>query len=229
MKTIGLLGGMSWESTSLYYRWINEETRRRRGGLHSAPMMIASVDFARIERLQHQNQWEEAGRLLAEEAKRLEHAGADFLVIATNTMHQVAPIIQSGTELPLLHIADATADVMEADGIRRVGLLGTRFTMEKRFYIERLEDRGFEVWVPQPAERDRVHSVIYEELCQGVIREESRTAYRDVMAGLAKRGAEAIILGCTEITLLIGEEDSPLPLYDTTHIHALRAVDWAAG
>lgn len=192
-------------------------------------MMIASVDFARIERLQHQNQWEEAGRLLAEEAKRLEHAGADFLVIATNTMHQVAPIIQSGTELPLLHIADATADVMEADGIRRVGLLGTRFTMEKRFYIERLEDRGFEVWVPQPAERDRVHSVIYEELCQGVIREESRTAYRDVMAGLAKRGAEAIILGCTEITLLIGEEDSPLPLYDTTHIHALRAVDWAAG
>lgn len=229
MKTIGLLGGMSWESTVPYYRIINQTVGRELGGLHSARILLFSVDFQEIEALQHAGDWERAGEILAEAARRLEGAGADFLVLCTNTMHIVAPAIQREVSIPLLHIADATADAIRQARIRSVGLLGTRFTMEEPFYRARLEVRGLQVLVPDAAERKEIHRVIYDELCRGEILEASRSIYEKIMARLVEEGAEGIILGCTEIGLLVKPEGSPVPLFDTTEIHAraaaLRALD----
>lgn len=227
MKTIGLLGGMSWESTVTYYRLINEGIKQRLGGLHSARLILVSVDFAEIERLQHAGDWEAAGAVLANAATGLQKAGADFMLICTNTMHKVAPQIQSQVSLPLLHIADATADKLLADGVRTVGLLGTRFTMEQDFYRQRLIERGLTVLVPDDTGRAEVNRVIYEELCLGQILEPSRQRYQEVIHDLQQAGAEAVILGCTEIGLLIGSGHSSLPLYDTTDIHAKMAVQFA--
>jgi len=228
MKIIGLLGGMSWESTLEYYRIINQEVKARRGGLHSARCLLYSVDFAEIEALQHLGQWSQAGALLAEAARRLELGGAEFVVLCTNTMHKVADDIQAGIGIPLLNIADATAEKIKADGISRVGLLGTRFTMEQDFYRGRLEQRhGLNVVVPEPEARDIVHRVIYDELCRGVIRDSSRAVYRGIIAELVKKGAQGIIAGCTEIELLVRDEDSIVPLFPTTRIHAVAAVDRA--
>ena len=227
MKTIGLLGGMSWESTALYYRLINEETRRRLGGLHSAPLVLVSVDFEPIERLQAQGDWESAGRLLADRAREVEAAGADFLLLCTNTMHRVADAIEAAVDIPLLHLADATAECIAADGHAHVGLLGTRFTMEQPFYRERLEAAGLGVVVPDSAGREQVHRIIYDELCQGEIRDESRERYQAVVSDLEAAGADCIVAGCTEITLLLKPKDCALPLYDTAQIHALAAVERA--
>jgi aspartate racemase len=228
MKTIGLLGGMSWESTLEYYRIINQEVKARRGGLHSARCLLHSVDFAEIEALQHLGQWSQAGAVLAEAARRLELGGADFVVLCTNTMHKVADDIQAGIGIPLLHIADATAEKIKAAGIFRVGLLGTRFTMEQDFYRGRLEQRhGLEVIVPEPEAREIVHRVIYDELCHGMIRDSSRAAYRGIIGDLVKKGAQGVIAGCTEIELLVRDEDSPVPLFPTTRIHAVAAVELA--
>lgn len=225
MKTIGLIGGMSWESTIPYYRHINETVRERLGGLHSAKIILFSVDFDDVERLQRAGDWQAAGALLAGAARALEAAGADFLVLCTNTMHKVGPAIEAAVRIPLLHIADPTADAIGQAGFSRVGLLGTRFTMEQDFYRDRLRERhGLEVLVPPQAERDIVHRVIYEELCLGRVLPESRDQYRAIMAGLAARGAQAIILGCTEIALLVGAGDATLPLFDTTAIHARQAA-----
>jgi aspartate racemase len=227
MKTIGLLGDMSWESTQTYYRLLNEGVKGRLGGLHSAKLVLFSVDFAEIEALQHAGDWPATADILSDAALSLQKAGADFLVIGTNTMHKVAPEIEQALRIPLLHIADATAKVLAKDGITRVGLLGTRFTMEQTFYRERLEDAGVEVLTPDEAQRDEVHRVIYEELCQGQIHPESRNVYLDIIASLSGRGAQAVILGCTEIGLLIRQSDTPIPLYDTTEIHAAQAVEQA--
>lgn len=227
MKTIGLLGGMSWESTVTYYRLINEGIKQRLGGLHSAKLVLVSVDFAEIEQLQHAGDWQAAGAVLTEAAAGLQKAGADFMLICTNTMHKVAPQIQSQVALPLLHIADATADQLLADGVSSVGLLGTRFTMEQDFYKQRLIERGLTVVVPDDDARAEVNRVIYEELCLGRILEPSRQRYQQVIKALQKNGAEAVILGCTEIGLLVRPQDSPLPLYDTTEIHADIAVQFA--
>ncbi|MFE5807811.1 aspartate/glutamate racemase family protein [Streptomyces sp. NPDC056491] len=229
MKTIGLLGGMSWESTAEYYRLLNEFTRERLGGLHSARCVLYSVDFAEIEQLQAQGRWDEAGRVLAAAARSLEAAGADLVLLCTNTMHKVADQVQAAVSIPLLHLADATADAVRAQGLQRVGLLGTAFTMEQDFYRGRLAAGGLEVSVPDADGRALVHRVIYEELCLGVVREESRTAYREVIAGLVAAGAQGIILGCTEIELLVGTEDSPVPVFPTARIHAAAAVDAALG
>lgn len=227
MKTIGLLGGMSWESTQTYYRLINEGVKARLGGLHSAKLVLFSVDFAEIEALQHMDDWAETARILSRAAQSLQNAGADFLVIGTNTMHKVAPEIQQAIDIPLLHIADATSRVLAQDEITRVGLLGTRFTMEQAFYRDRLEAAGIEVVIPDETQRNAVHKVIYEELCQGQINPASREAYLDIVASLAERGAQAVILGCTEIGLLIQQADTRVPLYDTTGIHAAQAVEQA--
>ncbi len=227
MKTIGLLGGMSWESTQTYYRLINEGVKSRLGGLHSAKLVLYSVDFAEIEALQHQGDWPATARILSGAALSLENAGADFLMIGTNTMHKVAPEIEEAINIPLLHIADATAKVLTQDNIQRVGLLGTRFTMEQAFYRERLEAAGIEVVTPDAPQRAEVHRVIYEELCQGEIQAPSREAYLAVINSLAEQGAQAVILGCTEIGLLIKQTDTPVPLYDTTAIHAAQAVNQA--
>jgi aspartate racemase len=224
MKTIGLLGGMSWESTLPYYRIINQTVSRELGGLHSAQILLFSVDFHEIEILQHAGDWEQAGAILAEAARRLESAGADFLVLCTNTMHKVAPAIERAVRIPFLHIADATADVVQQAGIGTVGLLGTRFTMEESFYRERLEERGLRVLVPDAADRERVHRVIYDELCRGEILEASRSAYERIMRHLVEEGAEGIILGCTEIGLLVRPASSSVPLFDTTEIHARAAA-----
>lgn len=225
MKTIGLIGGMSWESTVTYYRLLNEGVKRELGGLHSAKIILYSVDFAEIEEMQVSGRWQEAGKLLAGAAVRLERAGADCLMICTNTMHKVAEQVASSLQVPLLHIADATAERIVRDGLKTVGLLGTRFTMEERFYRSRLEDDyGLQVLVPEADERKIVHEVIFNELCLGNIVEESRTRYIRVAENLARRGAEAIILGCTEISLLLRAEDTDLRLYDTTAIHAERGV-----
>jgi aspartate racemase len=230
MKVIGLIGGMSWESSLEYYRIINETTKARLGGLHSAHCVLYSVDFAEIEALQHQGRWAEAADILMVAAQNLERAGADFLVLCTNTMHKLADEIQSGVKIPLLHIADATAEQIVAVRIRRVGLLGTRFTMEQAFYKQRLIDRhGLEVLIPPEQERDVVHRVIYEELCLGIIKQESRSHYLQIMEHLVHSGAEGIILGCTEIELLIQPGDSLVPLFATTRIHAEAAVDHALG
>ncbi|HQR22129.1 MAG TPA: aspartate/glutamate racemase family protein [Burkholderiaceae bacterium] len=228
MKTIGLIGGMSWESTVPYYQLINQSTRERLGGLHSAKIVLASVDFDPVEQMQRAGDWASAGALLADVARSLERAGADFLVLCTNTMHKVAPAIEAAVSLPLLHIADATAEEIRAAGISTVGLLGTRFTMEQDFYKDRLEDRyGLSVLTPGAPDRDVVHRVIYDELCLGRVLDTSRAAYVDVMDDLVRQGAQAIILGCTEITLLIRPSDARVPLFDTTAIHARKAVDWA--
>ena len=225
MQTIGLIGGMSWESTIPYYRQINEAIKERLGGLHSAKIILYSVNFQEIEQLQHQGKWDEAGKILADTALLLQQAGADFLVLCTNTMHKVAPVIESATQIPLLHIADPTAHAIKQAGYKRVALLGTRFTMEHDFYRGRLShEHGIEVLIPQQDDREQVHRIIYDELCMGVLKEASRQQYREVIQRLASQGAEAVILGCTEISLLIGTEDSPLPLFDTTAIHASAAA-----
>jgi len=224
MKTIGLIGGMSWESTQTYYRLINQKVREQLGGLHSAKLVLYSVDFSEIEALQHQGDWEGAARILVAAAQSVQSAGADFLVICTNTMHKVAPQIERATAIPLLHIADATAGALLNDGVTSVGLLGTQFTMEQGFYRERLEQKGITVIIPDDSERAVVHRIIYDELCQGVVNPESKAAYLDVVASLAARGAQAVILGCTEIGLLIQSCDTPVALYDTTDIHANQAV-----
>ncbi|WP_439840638.1 aspartate/glutamate racemase family protein [Aeromonas veronii] len=225
MKCIGLLGGMSWESTVSYYQALNRGVRAQLGGLHSARVLLNSVDFAGIERLQHAGDWLTTARQLAAEARKLQNGGADFLLIGTNTMHKVAPEIEAAIDIPLLHIADATAAKLRADGITRVGLLGTRFTMEQDFYKGRLQERfGLAVLVPDEAGRERVHRIIYDELCLGEIRESSRAEYLAIIAGLAAAGAEAVILGCTEIALLVGDARATVPLYDTTAIHAEAAV-----
>lgn len=225
MKCIGLLGGMSWESTVSYYQALNRGVRAQLGGLHSARVLLNSVDFAEIERLQHAGDWPATARLLAAEARKLQDGGADFLMIGTNTMHKVAPEIEAAIDIPLLHIADATVAKLRTDGITRVGLLGTRFTMEQDFYKGRLQDRfGLAVLVPDEAGRERVHRIIYDELCLGEIRESSRAEYLAIIEELAAAGAEAVILGCTEIALLVGDAKAAVPLYDTTAIHAEAAV-----
>ena len=230
MKTIGMIGGMSWESTLPYYRHVNEAIKARLGGLHSARLVLYSVDFHEIEQLQRSGDWQRAGALLGEAAVSLERAGAEFLVLCTNTMHKVADAIEQAVGIPLLHIADPTAEAIRASGLQRVGLLGTRFTMEQPFYRERLKSRhGIQVLVPDEVDRLLVHRVIYEELCLGTVREESRQAYREVIARLVAQGAQAVILGCTEIGLLVRDADAAVPLFDTTLLHARAAGDPAPG
>ena len=225
MKTIGMIGGMSWESTLNYYRAVNEGVKQQLGGFHSAKVALYSVDFAEIEVLQHQGDWQKTGEILAEAAKGVEAGGADFLMICTNTMHKVADAVTDAVSIPLLHIADATAAQLQADGITKVGLLGTSFTMEQDFYKKRLTDKyGIEVVIPNKRDRDLVHNVIYDELCLGTIKESSRDEYVRITGELAKEGAQAVILGCTEIALLIQQEHTDVPLYDTTAIHAQSAV-----
>ena len=224
---IGLMGGMSWESSAEYYRIINQTVRDRLGVLRSARCLMWSFDFGEVEALQHAGRWEDAAVLLADAARRLERGGADFFLICTNTMHRVAEEVQAAVQIPLLHIADATAARVKTQGIRRVGLLGTAFTMEQDFYKGRLRRSGLEVLVPDAEDRAAVHLVIYHELVQGRVEPASRDAYRAVIARLAGRGAEAVILGCTEIMLLIGPDDSPVPIFDTTRIHAEAAVERA--
>jgi aspartate racemase len=229
MKTIGLIGGMSWESSALYYRLINELVRDRLGGLHSAKIVMTSVDFAEIEELQRAGDWDRSGELLAVEAAHLEAAGADFLVLCTNTMHKVAPAIEAATTIPLLHVVDATADVVIAAGIRTVGLLGTAFTMEQDFYRDRLAARSLTVIIPDAEHRAIAHRIIYEELVLGIVTEESRAQCREIIAALCEQGVEGVILGCTEIELLVTDADSPVPVFPTTLIHAEAAVREALG
>jgi len=226
MKTIGLIGGMSWESTAHYYRILNQETAARLGGLHSAPVLVHSLDFAPIAELQSAGKWDEAGALLNRSALRLKAAGAEVIGLATNTMHLVAEQMMAGVDAPFVHIADPTADALLADGYTTVGLLGTRFTMEMGFYRERLEQRGLTALIPE-VDRTNLNGIIYAELCRGIVREESRKVYVDAIARLAARGAEAVILGCTEIGMLIDDAVSPLPVFDTTDLHA-RALVGAA-
>lgn len=227
MKMIGLIGGMSWESTALYYRIINEQVKQQLGGLHSARSLMYSVDFHEIEKLQAAGEWQQAGEILAQAAISLEKGGADFIVLCTNTMHKVAQQITSAVSIPLLHIAEATATRIQQAGVKKVGLLATAFTMEQEFYKGRLEQAELEVVVPDAPGRKVVHDIIYQELCLGIIREESRAHYREIIAELVEQGAEAIILGCTEITLLVKPEDASVPLFDTTLIHAEDAVKLA--
>ena len=228
MKTIGLLGGMSWESTADYYRAINKGVKEALGGLHSAEIVLYSVDFAPIEVCQSRGDWDTTAEILVDAARRIQRAGADFLLIGTNTMHKVAPAIELAISIPLLHIADATGEALVKDGVKTVGLLGTAFTMEQKFYRGRLADRfGLEVRVPKKAARQDDHAIIYDELCRGKILGSSRQRYIEIVDQLANDGAEAVILGCTEIGMLIKPEDTPVRLYDTTAIHAARAVEWA--
>ena len=228
MKTMGLIGGLSWESSIEYYRLVNEGVRARLGGLHSARLLLFSFDFDAIERLQHQGRWDDATARMVHAAASLRRGGADFLVICSNTMHRMADAVQAAVPLPLVHIADATAEAIARAGIRTVGLLGTRFTMEQDFYKGRLADRhGLSVLTPDDAGRTVVHDVIYDELCQGIVRDASREAYRREVDRLVDRGAEAIVLGCTEITLLLKPEDTEAPLFDTTRLHADAAVAFA--
>ena len=227
MKTIGLLGGMSWESTVPYYRVINQEVNRRLGRLHSARLVLYSVDFEEIERLQHAGEWDKAALILMRAARGLERAGAEGLVICTNTMHRVYDEIAGALRVPVLHIADATAEAVADAGCSAVGLLGTRFTMEEDFYLERLRHHGLEALTPTAADRELVHRVIYDELCLGEVRGASRAEYARVIREMVARGAEGVILGCTEISMLVGPQDSPVPTFDTTEIHALAAAEWA--
>ena len=230
MKTIGLIGGLSWESSIEYYRIINQETQRRLGGLHSAKCLMHSFDFAEIEALQEAGDWEAATARMIAAARSLEGAGAGCIVICSNTMHRMAEDVVAAVDLPLIHIADATAQVILDDGLQSVGLLGTRYTMEQDFYKGRMVDRfGLNVLIPDRNGRDNVHRIIYEELVRGVIKSESRALYQAVIENLRKEGAQAVILGCTEIGLLIKPEDCPIPSYDTTYLHALAAVEWALG
>jgi len=227
VRTIGLLGGMSWESSIEYERLINEEVRRRLGGMHSADLLIRSYDFAEVERLQFAGDWDAAGALLAGDAVRLQRAGAALIVLCTNTMHRVAAAIEAAIDVPLLHIADATAGAVVAAGVTTPALLGTRFTMEHDFYRGRLAAHGLEVLVPDEPDRTTVHDVIYDELVRGVVSDASRAAYLDVIARMVDRGAGGVIAGCTEIELLVGPGDVALPYFPTTHLHALAAVDAA--
>jgi aspartate racemase len=228
VKRIGLLGGMSWESSIEYYRFVNEATRDRLGGLHSADCIMRSVDFAGIEELQRSGDWDEAGRVLAAEARSLEAAGAELIVLCTNTMHKVADAITAAVDVPLVHIADTTAHAIKTAGLESVGLLATGYTMEQDFYVGRLRDmHGLDVIVPEADDRALVHRVIYDELCVGVVRDDSRDEYRRVMERLVERGAQAILLGCTEIELLVGPGDASVPTFDTTRLHAERAVELA--
>lgn len=228
MKTIGLLGGMSWESTASYYQLINESIKKELGGLHSAEIVLYSVDFAEIEKLQHQGEWDKTAKILTKAAQGIEKAGADFILICTNTMHLVAPQVQAGITVPLLHIADATAEEIIKQDIKKIGLLGTAFTMEQDFYKGRLEKQyKLSVITPDEADRAIVHQVIYEELCLGEIRDASRHEYLRIIDKLVEQGAEGVILGCTEIALLVKPEDTDIQLFDTTKIHALKAVEKA--
>jgi amino-acid racemase len=226
-QLIGMIGGMSWESSAEYYRLANELVQARLGGLHSARVLLASVDFADIEQLQVGGRWDEAARLLADIAKGLEAAGADLLLLCTNTMHKVADQVQAAVSIPLLHLADATAAAVIRAGLRTIGLLGTAFTMEQDFYRDRLTSHGLRVLVPDADDRADVHRVIYDELCRGIVQEESRAVYRAVIRRLVQAGAEGVILGCTEIELLIGASDSPVPLFPTARLHVEAAVDAA--
>jgi aspartate racemase len=226
--TIGLIGGMSWESSAEYYRIINQETNRRLGGVHSAQCLMVSVDFEGIKRCQHKGDWESLAEAMKKAAQRLERGGAEFIVLCTNTMHRVADAISSAVNIPLLHIADPTAERIKAAGFQRIGLLGTAFTMEQDFYKGRLQQHhGLDVIVPDEDDRRIVHEIIYKELVLGIVKPDSRQAYREIIARLIERGAQGIILGCTEIMLLVRDEDSAVPLFDTTTIHALAAVDEA--
>jgi aspartate racemase len=228
MKTIGLIGGMSWESSIEYYQIVNQTVRAKLGGLHSAKCIMVSVDFAEIESLQHQARWNEATQLLITAAKSVENGGADFVIFCTNTMHKVADEVQKHIKIPILHIADATAERIKAKGMKKVGLLGTKFTMEEDFYKGRLiQKHNLGIIVPTVEAREVVHRVIYDELCMGEIKQSSRMKYVDIIERLAKDGAEGIILGCTEIGLLVKKEDSRVPLFDTTRIHAVAAVEYA--
>ncbi|MBP6179418.1 MAG: aspartate/glutamate racemase family protein [Anaerolineales bacterium] len=228
MKTIGLIGGMSWESSIEYYRIINETAKEMLGGLHSAKSLMVTVDFAEIEKLQHEDRWDDAAKILVKCAQDLERGGADLIVLCTNTMHKLADQIIANTNIPFLHIADATAEKIAAVGIKKIGLLGTRFTMEHDFYKGRLSQNfGLEVLIPEESDRDIVHRVIYEELVQGKIVDSSREEYKRIMKWLISQGAEGIILGCTEIELLVKQADSPAPLFPTTSIHAVAAVEMA--
>jgi aspartate racemase len=228
MKTIGLIGGMSWESSIEYYQIINETVRAKLGGFHSAKSIMVSVDFAEIEPLQHQGKWDEATQRMIAAAKSVEKGGADFVVFCTNTMHKMAEEVQKQIRIPILHIADATAERIKAEGLKRVGLLGTKFTMEEDFYKGRLtQGYNLVVLIPTAEERGIVHKVIYDELCMGEIKQSSKMKYLGIINRLAQGGAEGIILGCTEIGLLVKKEDSPVPLFDTTRIHAIAAVDYA--
>lgn len=228
MKTLGLIGGMSWESSAQYYRLINEHVRTRLGGAHSAPLLLWSLDFARIKQLQHDGNWEALATEMVDAAQRLQAGGAELLLICTNTMHKLVGAIEAACPLPVLHIADPTATAIVQAGLRRVGLLGTAFTMEQDFYKGRLAERfGLDVLVPEADDRQLVHAIIYQELIAGVVSKRSRQAYVEVIERLVARGAEAIILGCTEIMLLVRPEDSPVPLFDTTALHACAAVEAA--
>jgi len=228
LKTIGLIGGMSWESSILYYQWINEAVKERLGGHHSAKSLMFSVDFEQIKTFQHEDKWEEATNILVDAAKKLELGGADCIVICTNTMHKVAEKVQDSIKLPLLHIADATGNQIMQKGLKKVGLLATAFTMEEAFYKGRLEEKyGLDILVPDKTDRQKVHDIIYNELCLGKIQNSSRSTYIDIINRIISNGAEAIILGCTEITLLISQKDCKVPVFDTTRIHAIAAVDFA--
>lgn len=227
MKTIGMIGGLSWESSIEYYRVINETVRETLGGLHSAQCLMYSFDFAEIEALQHEGRWDEATGRMVEAAERLERGGADFVIICSNTMHKMADAVQAAISIPLLHIADPTADAIKAQGYSTIGLLATRFTMEQDFYRQRLVAQGLRVLVPDAPQREDIHRIIYDELCMGIVTDDSRARYQAVIADLKQRGAEAVILGCTEIGLLIKPEHSVLPTFDTTLIHAQSAVAYA--
>jgi aspartate racemase len=228
MKTIGLIGGMSWESSAEYYRLANRLTKERLGGQANARSLLLTVNFAEIEKLQHRGDWGQLAKEMVAAARQLQAGGADFIVLCTNTMHKLAPEIEAAISIPFLHIADATGTAITAQGMTTVGLLGTRFTMEESFYRDRLQLRyNLKVVTPDPAERDFVHHAIYDELCQGILREETRMGFRKILQGLVQRGAQGIILGCTELGLLLGAADCPVPLFDTTQIHAQAAVDHA--
>jgi len=228
MKKIGLLGGMSWESSANYYKIINEEIKKKLGGLHSARVVLNSVDFEPIEQLQHKGDWDDTAKILSKEAKNIQNAGADFLLICTNTMHKVASDIEQNIDIPILHIADATAQVLIKDGIKKVGLLGTAFTMKQEFYKGRLKDKfNLDVVVPNKEDIKIVHEIIYNELCLGKIKLDSKNEYLGIINNLKNHGAQAIILGCTEIAMLINQDDTDIKLYDTTTIHAKKAVEFA--
>lgn len=227
MNTIGIIGGMSWESTALYYRLINNGVSERLGGLHSAPILLDSVDFAPLADLQSNGDWETIGRILSAKAVKLQDAGAQGILIATNSMHEVADVVEKAMSLPLLHIADALGQTLNNDGVNKVGLLGTSFTMERAFYKGRLKERfGVDTMVPDGPGRGEIHRIIYEELCRGRVMDSSRRAYLGIMDELAGKGAQAIVLGCTEIGMLVGADDTDIPLYDTAHLHANAAVEW---
>ncbi len=228
MKVIGLLGGMSWESTVPYYQVINDTVRRRLGGLHSAKIVLYSVDFFEIAELQRAGNWDGAGQVMIAAARALEHAGAEGLAICTNTMHKLVPVIEPAIGIPVLHIVDAAAVAVKAQKIQTIGLLGTQFTMEQEFYRDRLRERhGLTVVIPDDDDRAQIHRIIFDELCVGIVRDESRAAYRRIMAQLVQRGAQGIVLGCTEQAMLVTPADVPVPLFDTTRLHALYAAEWS--